>query len=150
MAIDFNAVAQAIAARFAAAQITPPTGENDIALSTEALPSNIVQEPTVLVFPPEVECPCAGSPRSGPAVFPVRFYLFRIRDNARNATLTLKWLGSLYQQLDGQAHLALSDYVATATISGMVPGRLSYGGDEFEGIELSVAVQLWEGLSAGA
>lgn len=147
---DFNAIAQAIAARFAADQITPPSGENDIALSTEALPSNIIQEPTVLVFPPEIEWHYAGHARSGPVVFPVRFYLFRIRDNARNATLTQKWLGSLYQQLDAQVHLGLSSYVAQAKIENITPGRLSYGGDEFEGIELTVVVSVWEALTAVA
>lgn len=153
MAADFNAIAQAIATRFSAANITPPSGEQDVRLATEALPQTVLLEPTVLVFPPEpggVEFSYAASVRSGIAVYPVRFYLYKVRDNARNATLLLKWLGSLYDQLTGQVHLGLSSYVTHAVVRNIGVARMTYGGEEFDGIQLDVEVHFWEALSAVA
>lgn len=150
---DFDAIANAIAARFTAANVTPPTNETDIRESTAALPQAIRLEPTVLVFPPEpggIELSYMGGTLSGIATFPVRFYLWRIRDNARNAALVNKWLGSLYPQLIGQVHLGLSSYVTHAVIRDLGAARLTYANDEFEGIALTAEVHFWEALNAVA
>src|SRR3990167_6934100 len=151
MAVDFNACAVALAVRFAAAAITPPSGERDIVLSTSALPQNIVQEPTVLVFPPgpdDINFRFWSMSRGGTIVFPVRFYLWRIRDNARNATLCLKWLGPLYAQLDAEVHLGQENAgVQYAVIRNMGIGRLTYSDGEFDGITLDAEVHIAEALN---
>ena len=51
--MDVQAIAQALAARFAPANVTPPSGLQNIRVSTEYLPDFIGAPPTVLVFPPE-------------------------------------------------------------------------------------------------
>lgn len=151
MAVDFNAIAQAIAARFSATNITPPTGEQDIRLSTEALPQALNVEPAVLVFPPSsISFGYGPSIRKGMAEYPVRFYIYQVRDNARNATLINKWLSSLYAQLDGQVHLGLSSYVTHAVVRTIAAGPLSYAGAEYHGIELTVEVYFGEGLTVTA
>lgn len=148
MSVDFHAVAAAIATRFAAAAITPPTNESDIAQSTADLPSAITDEPIVLVFPPEVRLSFGPSVRKGLLEFPVRFYLYKVRNNERNSELVLKWLTSLYAQLpDTLAHLGLSTYVNSAVIRNLTPGMLVYAGTEYHGIELTVEVLVSEGLT---
>lgn len=152
MSADFNAMASAIATRFSSTYVTAPSGEQNVRVSTASLPDAITVEPTVLVFPPEtVEFSYGPSLRTGVASFPVRFYIYRARDTKRNAVLLNKWVSALYQQLDGQVHLGLSDYVAHADITAMGVGPLSYGEGEaavrFHGIELTVQVHLWEGVS---
>lgn len=150
MAVDFNAVAQAIAARFSAANVTAPSGETTVRFASEQLPQQIGPTPAVLVYPPEVELHYGPSTRSGSLTFPVRWYVYRVKDQPRNATLILKWLGSLYAQLEAQVHLGLSDYVAYGVISALTPGQLSYGGEDFEGIELTVTVPVYEALNPTA
>ena len=150
---DFNAIANAVATRFSADNITPPSGETDVREATAALPAAIRMEPTVLVFPPEpggIELHYNGGALTGVCTFPVRFYLWRIRDNSRNATLVNKWLGSLYQQLIGQTQLGLSSYTAQAVIRDLGAARLTYAQDEFEGIALNAEVHIWEALNAVA
>lgn len=152
-AIDFNAIASAIATRFSANNITPPSGETDIRLSTHQLPASIAVEPTVLVMPPDpdgIEFGFGASTRIGTAVYPVNFYLYRIRDNARNVTLALKWLSSLYAQMEGQVHLGLDTYVTHADVTSLGIARLTYGGEEFDGVAMEVTVSLWEALSPTA
>jgi len=150
---DFNAIASAVATRFNSSNVTAPSGETNVRAATHQLPQGIVVEPTVLVFPPEpgaISLTYNAGALSGVAVYPVRFYLWRIRDESRNSVLCLKWLGSLYAQLQGKVQLDLSAYVAHALIRNLGVGRLSYGGVEFEGIELEAEVHFWEALNAVA
>lgn len=153
MSVDFNAVASAIATRFSSANVTAPSGETNIRESTHALPGGVTKEPMVLVYPPTVDFDFGPSLRKGTATFPVRFYIFRIRDNQRNAVLINKWMAALYAQMDGQLHLGLSSYVDWAQVSALEPGLLTYpaGTDNnFHGIEFSVEVHFHEGVSATA
>lgn len=150
MAVDFDAIAAAIATRFAAAAITPPSGEDDIALSTSDLPDAIADVPTVLVLPPDpdgIEFNYHPQAVSGTARYPVRFYLWRVGDEPRRMSLTKKWLNVLYAQLFGQVMLGLSAYVTTAVVDEMGVGRVKYGGIEYQAITLSVAVNFWEAAS---
>lgn len=150
MSADFYVIAQAIATRFSSTNVTAPSGESNVAQSRADLPDAITDEPTVLVFPPEVDFSYGPSLRKAVATYPVRFYLWKVRDNPRNAALQTNWLTALYAQLDGQVHLGHSSYVDYAVVEGIVPGKLSYGDMEFYGIEFSVVVHISEALSATA
>jgi hypothetical protein len=146
---DFNAVASAIATRFGAA--TAPSGETAIRLASATLPNQIPAEPVVLVYPPTtLDFTYNGGVTSIVATYPVRFFLWRTRDKGRNAVLINKWLGALYRQLAGQAHLGLSSYVNDARIESMGAASLSYGGEEFDGITIDVEVHIWEASEATA
>jgi hypothetical protein len=154
MSVDFNAIATAIATRFSSTYVTAPSGETNVRLSTSALPEAIVREPTVLVFPPSITLSYGPSLRKATASYPVRFYIYKVRDTGRNATLMNKWIGSLYAMLpDTLAHLGLSSYVTSAVATNIQVGPLTYGesgGIEYHGIELTIDVHIWEGLSATA
>lgn len=144
---DFYAIAQAIATRFNSSNVSAPSGLQNIRESTCELPDAIKVEPTVLVFPPEGEFSFTGGARHGDVDFPVRFYLGLIRSNSRNAVLLLKWLGSLYDQFSGNTDLDLGSYVAMTSIPSMQVARLTYAGQEYEGIDLIFRVRIAEGLS---
>ena len=147
MAFNFKAIADAIAARFDA--VVPPTGAPDVVLITAELPGTIVQEPTILVFPPSASFEYAASARTMTAVFPVRFYIVQIRDNVRNSTLILNWLSTLYDQLDAQVHLGQSaNGVNYGIVSELRAGSMTYAGTEYGGIEFEVTVSAWEHVTA--
>jgi hypothetical protein len=149
VSVDFYAIAQALAVRFGPTVVSAPSGETNVTQSTAALPATITDEPVVLVYPPSsVTLNYSAGTRSGIATYPVRFYIYKVRDTPRNAALIDSWIGSLYAMLDGQVHLGLSSYVTHAVVTNILVGPLSYGGVDFHGIELTVEVHVWEALSA--
>lgn len=152
MSVDFKAIADAIATQFSSTNVTAPSGETNIRLATASLPDAFNVEPAVLVFPPEsVDFNFGPSLRTGLASYPVRFYIYKFRDNKRNTVLLNKWLSALYAQLpDTLAHLGLSSYVTSATTSHMAVGPMTYANSEYHGIEVTIQVRLGEGLSATA
>lgn len=152
MSVDFNAIASAIATRFSSANVTAPSGETNVRLATASLPDAITFEPVVLVFPAEdIAFGYGPSVRKGVAQYPVRFYIYKIRDNKRNAVLLNKWQSALYAQLDGQVHLGQGTAGVThAVVRSIQTGPLTYAGSDYHGIELTVEVHLGEGLNAVA
>lgn len=149
---DFKAIADAIATRFSSANVTAPSGATNVRVSSASLPDAITAEPTVLVFPVETaDFDFESSTRTGVARFPVRFYIYRVRDTSRNAVLLNNWATVLYGQLDGKVQLGLGSYVAYSVIKSFGVGPLTYGeGDSavrFHGIEFSVEVHLAEGIA---
>jgi hypothetical protein len=150
MSFDIKAVADAIAVRFGPTVVTAPSGETNIRQSTASLPDAISEEPVVFVFPPALDFSYGPSLRKAVAIYPVRFYIYKVRDNSRNTDLLNNWMTALYATLDGSTHLGLSSYVNTATISDVTPGPLKYGNIEFHGLEWTVRVAMGEGLSATA
>lgn len=145
--IDDQAIAQAIATRFAAANVTAPSGEDNIRLSTEQLPDRIGPTPSVLVFPSEDEVHVTASTRHMRMVYPVRFYLYKTQDTPRQAARLNKWRKVLRAQLDSNTHLGLESYVATAEVTAVRAGTLVYAEEAFDGVELQVTVGAWEGVS---
>jgi len=145
--IDFNAIAGALATRFSAVNVTAPTNETPIRTSTEKLPSQMPGTPAVLISLETVSFNYHASARTGTAIYHAKFYLERVRDTGRNATLLYKWVSALYGQVDGQIHLGLSSYVNWAEVTATNPGVLTYAGESYEGIDLQVTVHLGEGIS---
>jgi hypothetical protein len=148
--VDFDAIGVALAARFAAAQITAPTSEQTIRLATSEIPNQLNTFPAVVVFPPEVEMAYLGGIRSGVAVFPVGFYLPNLRDRPRNARLLNKWLKSLYAQMDVAIQFGGVAYVTWAEMFTTGTGQVTYADEPYEGIDLAVHVHFWEPLGAVA
>jgi len=150
MAFDFKAVGDAIAVRFGPTIVTAPSGETNIQQSTTSLPATISDEPVVFVFPPDINFEYGPGLRKGVAVYPVRFYIYKVRNNERNTDLLNNWMTALYATLDGQAHLGLSSTVNYAVMSNVQPGPLTYGGTEYHGLEWKVSVKLGEGMTVTA
>lgn len=147
--MDVHAIATAIATRFSAAAVTPPTGYPDIALSTAGLPDAITSLPAVLVFPPSGQWTfTAGAARTGDLTFPVRFYYGPRADTARGAEAINKWHSVLIEQLIGQ--LALGQSLTGVThcfVTASESGTLTYAEIDYLGIEFTVVVHLVEAIA---
>jgi hypothetical protein len=149
--VDFDAIAGALVTLFAAT--TAPSGEAALTKVTADLPDGpITQDRTILIFPPEEpEWMTGPSLHATNVQIPVRFYLWRLKDNPRNTKLLRKWATTLLPRIYTQVQLGLSDYVAWAGIdAGPTTGKLVYMGTDYYGVEFVVGVRVWEPLAAVA
>lgn len=144
--MDSYAIASAIATRFSAANVNPPTGAEDVKVATADLPENIALFPTVLVLPPEMDAATYNASRSRTfsLLYPVMLFLSRSDGSPRRAKAVHDWVTALYGQLGGQLQLGLSSYVSLATVEAFSAGVVSYGGEEFDGIRWDVLVRVNE------
>ena len=147
--MDVHAIATAIANRFSAANVTPPTGYADIALSTAELPNAITSLPAVLVFPPDGNWSFnAGAVRTGDLRFPVRVYLGPMLDNGRNAEMVNKWHSVLIEQLIGSLALGqATNGVTHCFIDNSSSGMIEYADVSYAGLEFEVNVHVVEGIN---
>lgn len=148
MAIDFDAIATALAARYAPGLMSPPSGLGALRLSTATLPQQVSVTPAVLVFPDSGTLEYGSSTRQGDALMKLQFLYSMGVDMARDSVALRKWLGVLLDQLRGAAQLG--GIVASARVTGWRTVKITYGGDDFNGIELDVAVVTTEAWTATA
>lgn len=146
---DFAAIASAIAGRFSASAISPPSGYADPGTALWRMPEAITTSPTAVVFPPEGEFSYSGFRRSGNLDYPVRWYIAPTDDLPRSTQKMYDWAGTLIGQLEPQFDLDLSGSggVTHAVVTGVRFGRLEYAGQEYSGIEMTVRVHLEEAIS---
>lgn len=146
--MDMLAIAQALAARYAPANVTPPTGLDNIRLSTHELPPQIFL-PTVLVFPPEEQFAYTPGSRQAVQDWPIRFYETQVTGPERAVERLYRWRPILIAQLLPNSQLGQSGSggVAMATIVGDRIGTLVYGENEYQGIEMVARVRLAEGIN---
>lgn len=147
--MDSYDIASAIATRFSAANVTPPSGEPEPAVVTADLPESITFFPTLLVFPPVMDEASynASRNRSFPLVYNVVLFLSRSDGTPRRAKRVHDWVTALYGQLGGQLQLGLSSYVALATVERFYAGTVGYEGIDYDGIAFSVSVRISEAYS---
>ncbi len=146
--MDVQAIAQALAARFAPANVTPPSGLQNIRVSTEYLPDFIGAPPTVLVFPPEETFAYTPGSRQSVQDWPIRFYEAQVTGPGRTVDRLYRWRSVLIGQLLDQTQLGESaDGVAWVGIVAARIGTLTYGDVEFQGIEMVARVRLAEGIN---
>jgi hypothetical protein len=146
MALDFDAVAVALAARYAPGVMSPPAGQAALRLSTATMPQQVTVTPVILVFPDSGTFEYGSSTRQGDALFKLQFLYSMGVDMARDSVALRKWAGVLADQLRGAAQLG--GIVASARVSGWRTVKITYGGDEFNGIELDVAIVTTEAWTA--
>jgi hypothetical protein len=153
--IDFLAIANGIAGRFAPANITPPTGLKNItfASATDGL-DTISNFPAVVIYPPQPgdsELTTDSSGVKGQHDFTGRFYLGRSSGKyAQDFTALYKWWGVLIRQffgsIDTNSKLGLAPVVdKTLVTSGGVTIH-EIAGVEYPVIELTIRV--WTTSSA--
>jgi hypothetical protein len=145
---DMYAVATALAARFAAAQVTPPAGYQNIRKATAAPPNAMPVRPCVIVFPEDGEFRTGNGTRMGGSEWLVRFYFNETGDIARDQVALLKWLTVLVDQL--KLSVQLGGTVTTARVDGYKIGVMGYGRKDYSGIELRVHIVTTEPWAAVA
>jgi hypothetical protein len=149
--VDSYAIASAIATRFAAAAVTPPSGYEDIKVSTPDLPDDVTLFPTVLVYPPQMSDATYYAHKANlNLVYPVVLFLSKADGTPRRAKALHDWLTALLNQMDGNLRLGLSTYVSTATIENWSAGEWSYAGADYDGIRFEVHVHVNEARTFAA
>lgn len=132
-------IADALATKFLAANLTAPSGYPAIRHSTARLPNAIPTSPWVLVMPPDGEHVYGSGVVTRELTFKVRFhYAKHTGDLARDITGLLSWLGVLLAATDTQYTLGLT---ATQHVKSALPAEhkfqvFVYGGDEYYGWEI--------------
>jgi hypothetical protein len=150
--VDSYAIASAIATRFSAANVTPPTGAEEPKVVTQDLPEAISWFPTLLVFPPVMDDANynASRNRTFPLIYQVVLFLSRADGSARRAKALHDWTTALYGQLGGQLMLGLSTYVQLATVDSFRAGVVEYEGAQYDGLTFEVNVRISETYSPAA
>lgn len=148
MALDFDGIANALAARFLAAQLTAPTGYATIRSSTANPPGAIGPTPCVIVTIAEGGFETGQGTRTGSQSWFVRFYFDQTGDLERAEVGLRKWLGVLVNQL--LTTTQLGGLVVVARIMSWRVGVLTYAVTDHSGIEMTVETETSEPWSATA
>jgi hypothetical protein len=149
MALDLDGIAGAIAARYAAGQLTAPTGYATIRSSTANPPGAIGPTPAVVVSISDGAFPIENNgTRVGEQRWFVRFYLDQSSDLERAEPALRKWLSVLLYQ--HQSGIQLGGLVVIVRIESFKVGILPYGGVDYTGIELAVHTATSEAWSPTA
>lgn len=148
MSLDLLAIADALAARYAPANVTPPTNAAtstaypNIRAATARVPNNIPATPYVIVELPSGELTIESrTSRHGEHVFDVWFlYSKATGDLPRDKAAMLAWISVLLDQTYGQHKLGLAPIVDKANVDSYEPDVATYGGDSYHAWHLVVRV----------
>lgn len=135
---DFNAIAEAVAARYAPGQVTPPAGLDNVRQATADLPQAITKTPVVLIYPDSGELAPGNGTRLGEHRFLARFYFGLTRNLERETNACRRWLTVLVDQHGAAAQLA--GLVAVVRTVDWRIGQMDYAGKTYTGIELGLQV----------
>lgn len=141
--MDYLALADALAARYAPAAVVPPTGYRNIAMSTARPPNAITNSPSVVVWASKGEVVYEPGVRyDRTADFIVNLYYAQQEgDIPRESAALQAWLGVLLGQLEGQTKLGLGGAgVDKAIAVSWQIGSLTYAGQTWDGITINVSV----------
>ncbi len=145
MSLDFLAIADALALRYSAAYLIPPTGQPPIRKSTARPENNAPPTPFVFVLLDdwEITGPASGW-RKGELHFQVRLHHSRkAGDTAESHRALLMWAGVMMDATYAQSMLGLAPTVMKAlSVTGSLQ-VFTYGGVEFDGVQINVTV--WTG-----
>jgi hypothetical protein len=143
--MDVDAIATAIATRYGPGLMTPPSGQGPVRSATANLPQQVTATPAVLVFPDSGSFDYSPSKRAANVQFKLQFLYSMGVDMPRDSAGIRKWIGVLVDQLKGAAQLGAS--VSSARVMAWRTVKVTYGGEEFNGVELDVDVQTSEAWS---
>ena len=138
--MDLAAIAAGLAARYAPAAVTPPTGRTNVTLSTATPPNNLATTPAVVVWPQSGDVTVLSGRMAGEHEFAVSFYYAkREGDIPREAAALQAWLGVLLGQTFGALKLGVTGVLKAIPLRWEI-GQLTYGGDSYDGITITVHV----------
>lgn len=142
--MDYKALSDALAARYAPGVVTPPTGYANIVASTAQPPNAIPRSPYVIVWPNKGALIVAPDMVYGrPQEFLVNFYYAKHEaDLPREEAALQSWLGVLL----GQTFPAMTlNWTGAGTVLKAIPvsweiGALDYAGIIYDGITITVHI----------
>ena len=146
---DFDAIGVALAARFTAANCPAPAGGYEaIRLSTNYPPNGLPPTPCVIVTPTEGDFVTGNGKRESGTTWMVRFYFSEPTTLEKDYKALQKWLTVLVDAT--KASVQLGGTVEWALVTDWKITSLTYGGNDFDGIELTVHVEKHEAWAATA
>lgn len=141
--MNFKTLADALAVRYAPANVTPPTGYRNIVASTATPPNALPRNPYVVIWPTEGDITISPGVANGQHTFLVNFYFAKhVADIPRESAALLSWLGILLNQTYPALKLGYTD----GTVLKAIPihweiGALTYAGVVYDGI--TITIQIW-------
>lgn len=143
--MDVDAIAVALAARYAPAAVTPPAGYTNVRKSTGDVPQTLTQMPVVMVLADSGALDTGNGTRAGLHRFVVQFYFGLARNLARENKACRAWLTVLLDQLKTGGAVQLGGLVQNAEVVDWKIGVMEYARKRYSGIELGVTVTTSEG-----
>lgn len=152
--MDFKALADALAVRYAPANVTPPTKTGggsypNITASTATPPNAIPRSPFVVIWPTEGEVVVGQGQANGEHTFIVNLYYAKHEgDMPRETAALASWLGVLL----GQTYPALKLGYTDGTVLKAIPmrwsiGALVYAGVTYDGITIEIHIWTQENVT---
>lgn len=135
---DLDAIAEAIALRYAPANLTPPAGLAAIRSSSADLPGQLGALPAVLIFPDAGDLSPGNGTRTGDHRFLARFYLAETGDWPRHSKALRRWTTKLVDVHGTVA--ALGGVAVIVRTLGWRIGSMRYAGDTYAGAEVRLQV----------
>lgn len=148
---DVGAIAEAIAARYAAPNLpATPTGADGIRSSSANIPNHLPARPCVLVFPDAGALDAGDGIRIGELTWFVRLYYDEVGggDLERDSDELRDWLTLLLDQ--HKASMQLGGLVVATRTTGYRLGVLRFAGVDYTGLELRVQTVTTEPWAATA
>ena len=139
--MDFEAICDAIAARYAPGTLATPSGAQAMRASYGQAPHSMPATPAVVVRPRDGEVILGSGQVMGQHNIDVEFFLSKAPgDIERVETQRQKWLPYLLTATYGQLKLGLAGTVDKAIPMGWEFTELPYGGDSYYGIIVHLRV----------
>jgi len=141
--VNYKALADALALRYAPANVTPPSGYANIVASTATPPNALPRSPYVVVWPSEGTLTVGNGVVDGLPTFLVNFYYAKHEgDIPRESAALESWLGVLLGQTFGALKLGYTDdTVMKALPISWTIGALVYAGITYDGI--TITLNIW-------
>jgi len=147
--MDFAAQGAALAVRFNSTNCPAPAGGYQAIRYATNFPAAAVGPlPCVLVMPDEGDFVTGNGKRESSAVWKVNFYFAETGSPEKDYKALQAWLSVLVDGTKGA--IQLGGTALYALVSGWRIGALPYGGKQYSGIELTVAVEQHESWLATA
>lgn len=138
---DLEDISDAIAARYLPGTIGTPTGAMAMRASYGQMPNSIPITPAVVVVPQRGEVVYGTQTWDVTHEIDVLFFYSRKQaDVPRSETERQRWLPYLLNALNGQMQLGLSGSVKSAMPTSYEFTELPYGGEQYDGIRISLDV----------
>lgn len=137
-------IADALATKYLAANLTAPTGYPAMRHSTARLPNAIPTSPWVLVMLPEGELTLGSGQLDYSLEYHVLFHFAKhTGDLARDMTAMLAWIGVLVSATWSDMDLGVTG-IRKAYTTNFKLAVFTYGGDEYYGWDITVVVDFYE------
>lgn len=150
----YKAIAQGIASLYAPGTITPPSGQPALTAATEQIPSGLAGAlPIIVVFPPDItNIKAANGTWMETHDWPVRLYVSELVPDYPTFDVLFDWMQAIQQAVLAHVQLTTlaSQGLSVLKLASAKPGILTFGSQQYLGVEHHLSAQVSTGYSATA